>query len=587
MLRLILFFVIIGSSTLAHSQSKKHINIEQADKMQFNKNVVQNANRLLGNVKITHEDVVMFCDSAYSYTDTNMIDAFGHVHIIKADTLDMYANFINYNGDTQWSLAKGNVKLINDKTTLTTERLDYDMQLNVGYYDNYGTVIDSLNTLTSIIGEYYANLDKIYFKTKVDANTPGYRMLSDTLIYEPSTGIATITGPTTCFNETDTLYAVSGFYNTNSGYSELHNYPIIKASGQDISAESVFIYQQSGDGLAIGNASIHDIEQKTIVKGNRIKYNSIDETSLVTDSAHILFYSNVDTLFMYADTLFTRPDTIPNEKVILGYHAVQFFREDLQGKCDSMAYFTVDSTLCLHHSPVVWSQSNQLSADYMEMLLIDSLHQEFHLEKNAFIISQEDSIRFNQIKGRDMIGHISNRDLHRIDVDGNGQSLYYARDSKGLIGLNKALGSKIRINLQNSQVTKIAFLTKPDGQLIPPNMASDSDSKLSGFEWYKNLRPKCVYDIFSNPKERKRSICDSPTPILPPAITPIDISNFPKPEDYTDNKPATSAASNSEDDEVEYFELSPTDNEEEKESINQQRESRREKSILLKAEDRE
>lgn len=524
------------------AQTKKRVNIERADKMQFNKQIISNANRLIGNVKITHEDIVMFCDSAYSYSDTNMVDAFGNVHIIKNDTLNMYAHFVNYNGDSKWAIAKNNVRLENKGTTLKTDVLNYDMVANIGYYNNYGTLVDSVNTLYSRIGEYYANDDRAYFKQEVEGQTPSYRILSDTLIYEPTSGKAIIVGPTTCYNEKDTLYAVDGFYSTKESYAELHRYPIIRTEGRHVTAESIFFKQQSSDGLAVGDASIQDYNQKLIIKGNRIKYNNLRQEAFVTDSAHALLYSNIDTLYMHADTLRSYQDTIPNEKVLLGYYGVQFFRQDLQGKCDSVAYFTADSTLQMHHFPVVWSQTNQLSSDYMEMLIIDSIHQEFHLKNNSFIIAQEDSIRFNQIKGRNMIGYISNRELHRINVDGNGQSVYYAYDSKGLIGLNKALGSKIGIGLKESKVNKIVFYTNPDGQLIPPVGINKEDRMLSDFNWQEKIRPLSIYDIFLSEEQKLdstyRQQVKEKVKTYSDRKSAYSISDYPKPKDSPFSPPA-------------------------------------------------
>lgn len=530
------FLSLLGALACLHvsAQQKKRINIDHADKMQFNKSIVANANRLIGNVKITHADIVMFCDSAYSYSDTNMVDAFGNVHIIKADTIDMYAHFINYNGDNQWAIAKQKVRLVNKESTLSTDVLNYDMSKNIGYYDNYGTLVDSTNILHSKIGEYHANSDKAYFKKEVDGKSPSYRMLSDTLIYMPSTGVATIVGPTTFYNETDTLYASSGFYDTLNKYAELHHFPIIHRKDQSVTAESIILDQKTSDGIATGNASIQDYAQKIIVRGERIKYNDLKKEALVTDSAHALLYSNIDTLYMHADTLRTTPDSIPGEKVIMGYHGVQFFRADLQGKCDSTIYFTTDSTLRLFYEPVIWSQTNQLSSDYMEMVVSDSIHQEFHLNKNSFIIAQEDSIKFNQIKGRNMIGYIHRKELKHIDVDGNGQSIYYAYDSKGLIGLNKAMGSKIGINLAQSKVSKITFYTNPDGQLIPPLMVGVEDRMLAGFKWQDAIRPKNIYDIFLTPEQKQDSLYKKEVQqkIVQYQNTkaPYQISDYPKPE---------------------------------------------------------
>ncbi len=152
------------------------ININHADFLRNDVNIVANAQRLIGNVQLEHQNIFMWCDSAYSYTDVNMVDAFGNVHILKDDTLHMYADYLNYNGDTKWAEAYGHVKLVNKSTTLTTDTLNFDMNLNIGYYDDYGTVQDSTNTLYSKIGEYHADPDIAYFKTEVDAQTPNYNL---------------------------------------------------------------------------------------------------------------------------------------------------------------------------------------------------------------------------------------------------------------------------------------------------------------------------------------------------------------------------------------------------------------------------
>jgi lipopolysaccharide assembly outer membrane protein LptD (OstA) len=60
----------------------------------------------------------MWCDSAYTYTGTNRVDAFGRVHIKQDDTLHLYADKVFYDGDISFARAWGNVKLINKSTTI-------------------------------------------------------------------------------------------------------------------------------------------------------------------------------------------------------------------------------------------------------------------------------------------------------------------------------------------------------------------------------------------------------------------------------------------------------------------------------------
>ena len=495
-----LLLLLVFLPAMAFAQSRKKVEIEHADSLLFDQVIVANVQRLIGHVEIKHNNVYMWCDSAYSYTDTNMVDAFGHVHILKDDTLHLYSDFLNYNGDRKWAVVSGHVRLINKNITLTTDSMDYDMNRNIGYYTTYGTVRDSTSTLTSQIGEYFVNENRAFFKTKVVGQSEDYTLSSDTLIYNTETKVASIVGPTNIMNDENYLYAEDGFYNTLTGDAELYRNPEIITKDQNILADSIFYSKASGNGRAIGDASIEDFKNQMIVKGNKIIYNDQQENALATDSAHFVLYSEKDSLFLHADTLRSVPDTIPDEKLIQAYYHVKFYREDMQGKCDSMVYFSNDSTIELHTDPVIWSGNNQMTANFIEMINRSGQPNLVKMEQNAFIVAQEDSTRFNQIKGRDMVGYIQNNQLYKIDVDGNGQSLYYARDENGIIGLNKAQSSNIVIYLDNSKVKKIVFVKQPDGTLMPLPQITVTDKLLPGFKWLDVVRPKKVKDIFTETK---------------------------------------------------------------------------------------
>ena len=62
---------------------------------------------------------------------------------------------------------------------------------------------------------------------------------------------------------------------------------------------------------------------------------------------------------------------------------------------------------------------------------------------NAFVVALEDTAAFNQIKGRNMTGYIRNNELYRIDVEGNGQTIYYPKDEDEVIGVNRAESSNL------------------------------------------------------------------------------------------------------------------------------------------------
>ena len=93
------------------NKKKRKVDIENADIYTYDASIVANAQRLIGNVRFQHNGARMFCDSAYSYNDSNKFDAFGNVHIIQGDTLHLYGDKMFYNGDSRLAKFVHHVKI--------------------------------------------------------------------------------------------------------------------------------------------------------------------------------------------------------------------------------------------------------------------------------------------------------------------------------------------------------------------------------------------------------------------------------------------------------------------------------------------
>lgn len=480
------------------SQEKKKIEILRAELLSRNKNI-PDAQRLLNDVIIRHKGILMYCDSAYSYEKTNRIDAFGHVHINQGDTLHLFANKVFYDGNISFAQAIDSVKLKNKETTLYTDTLDYDMVQNVGYYDCFGKIVDSTNILTSIVGKYFVNKDIADFTDSVVGYNEKYTINSENLQYNMRTKVITFKDSTTIRDSANTLYAEKGWYNTQTGEADLKVNPKIYNEKQILIADYIKYNKANGNGQATGRAHIEDYENRAIIKGNKVTYNKLMDLITATDSAVFISYNDVDSLFLHADTLKSTPDTIEEEKIVTAFYKVRFFRTDLQGVCDSLTYHTIDSLIEMNGNPVIWNEQHQISADFIEMIQHSDAPNEMHLKKNSFIISEQDSGHFDQIKGKYMTGYVIDNQLDHVDVDGNGQTLYYAYEKGSAIGLNHAESSKIAIRLLDGKIKTIAFQTQPSGRLIPLHKLSEGEKTLAGFDWKIWLRPKSRNDIFSQP----------------------------------------------------------------------------------------
>ncbi len=497
----LLLFIFLITTTLfssAQGKAKKEIHIEDADYLLYDQSVAENAQRLIGNVKLSHQNMVLFCDSAWFYSTSNSADCFGNVHIISNDTIDMYSNFLNYLGDEKMARASGNVVLKDPKLTLTTDSLDFDTENQTGYYTTGGKIVDSTNVLTSIIGTYYAQLNEVFFRDSVKLVNEDYVMTSDTMKYNTKTAIAYIIGPTHIIGDSSYLYSENGWFDTQKNISELLKNSTIRRGDSQLQGDYIYYEDNTGKGKANGNVVINDFKNEIIIAGNKATYNDFTKFATMTDSALFIQYYNNDSLFLHADTLMTMNDTSAvDAKLVITYNNVRFFKSDMQGICDSLVYFSKDSTIQLYKDPVIWSDISQLTADFIEMINNDVPPNEVHLKENSFIIQELDSMKYNQIKGKDMVGFIdSTNNLYRINVNGNGQSIYYPEDDKDYIGTNKAESSNIVLYLEKNKIKRISFLTSPVGKMNPLLEEISPETRLEGFLWKGNERPLNKLDIF-------------------------------------------------------------------------------------------
>ncbi len=123
--------ILLFISSLSYSQERKRIEILNSG---YGESATLNgieAQRLVDSVFIRHEEILMWCDTAYLYSGSNKVDAIGNVHINQGDTLHLYANNIYYDGDLSFARAWNNVVLINKTVKLYTATLDYDLENNI------------------------------------------------------------------------------------------------------------------------------------------------------------------------------------------------------------------------------------------------------------------------------------------------------------------------------------------------------------------------------------------------------------------------------------------------------------------------
>ena len=69
-------------------------------------------------------------------------------------------------------------------------------------------------------------------------------------------------------------------------------------------------------------------------------------------------------------------------------------------------------------------------------------------------------------------------------------------DDNELIGIDKTICSKIRLEMANSDIEDITFFVNPDGDIFPEKDLPEESRKLKGFVWYGDQRLFSKEDIF-------------------------------------------------------------------------------------------
>lgn len=132
----------------------------------------------------------------------------------------------------------------------------------------------------------------------------------------------------------------------------------------------------------------------------------------------------------------------------------------------------------------------------MKVVMKDQQLKRMDLTGVAMVISQKDSSKYDQMRGKEMIGYFTDNQLSRINVYGNGQTIYYAIDKDVIVGANKTECSDLTIYLRDNQISRVSYMTKPDGTYYPLELLPPEEALLSGFKWVEEWRPRDYLDVF-------------------------------------------------------------------------------------------
>ncbi len=489
-------FINVSWQTVTKLDNNKLIKINHAGRLAYDKTLGVDARRLIGNVECEHDGAVMRCDSAYLYTDKKM-EAFGHISIIKGDSIFVYGDSLRYDANTKLANLRGNVRCIEKDMTLTTTILTYEVGKGIASYYNGGTIINKENTLVSKNGHYYSATKDLAFNHDVVLTNPDYKMRGDTLRYNTTNKTSYFLGPSHITSKQNTIYCENGWYDTDKEISRFSKNAIITTKDQKLTGDSVFYDRKKGYGRATKNVQITDTSNKSIITGNFAEHYEKGNRSKITGDAVYGRVIDKDTLFLSADFLFyDEPDS--TKSFVKAYRHVKIYKKNLQGMCDSLVYAVHDSLMKLYNSPVLWTNNGQVTAKSINVTAGSQSVKYFELLTNAIVIQKVDSLdenKFNQISGRKIEGYIERDTIRKLNIKGNAQIIYYVKQKNSYRGVNKTICTDITVWMNSEGVNKATFKNKPESTVYPLAEFDDKETRLKDFVWLESKRPKKKSDI--------------------------------------------------------------------------------------------
>ena len=448
-------------------------------------------------VYFLHKGIEVWCDRAIFYQADDFFKAFGNVRMKQGDTVNMTSKYAEYNGNTQFAFASEDVVLTTPSNKLTTDSLFFNRVKQEAFYRTGGKVQDSASTITSVKGRYFMNQEKFSFRQNVKVRNPEYDIDSDYLDFYSEKGHAYLYGPSTITSETSVVYCERGFYDTRADNGFFVKNSTVNYENRKLEGDSIYFDRPTGFASATNNIKVTDTVNQSIITGHYAEVFRMKDSLFITKQPLAAMKQENDSVYIASDTLMVTGEV--DNRNIKAFYDARIFKSDLSGKADSIHSNEYTGLTKMIGKPILWSGESQITGDTIHLLSNPETEQLDSLKVfyNAYMI-QKDSIEgYNQIKGNELFGLFENNEMYEVDVIKNTESLFYIRDdTQDLVGINKSLSAKIKMELENQEIIEVYYYNEVDSKTHPSSQFPENEKQLKNFNWRGGERLITKSDLF-------------------------------------------------------------------------------------------
>jgi lipopolysaccharide export system protein LptA len=413
------------------------------------------------------------------YHNTNEAFFYENVHL-KNPKFDLYADSMRYNTEEQIAYFITATKIVSGKDVIYT---------NSGYY----------NTKT--------NTAKFDGRTQMTSGTSTIE--ADTLYYDKAAGYGEAIGNVIWEDTTEQIVIVAHYaeYKDSLSYVLATGDPLLIDVNEDdttyMSADTLVTFKLP--------RYMAELEDDSLIVKDSLPTNLLPtDTIVAVDSLNIIAQETPVNSVILKDTIFTNLlfDTLlivqdssilkDSIRIFYAYYDAKILQGRMSGICDSFYYSTKDSIFRMHQQPTVWMDTTEFSGETILMEIKNKNVNRIVITQNAFIAHENGPDVYDQTSGKEIIGYLENNKLVRMEILGNGESIYFIKDdSAAFVGGNQSVCSKMDIFMDTvkEEVNNILFVSKPEATFTPFELVNLASFRLPGFKWQFVLKPKKASDI--------------------------------------------------------------------------------------------
>lgn len=271
------------------------VRLISADSLQLLEVDGKSCRRVVGRpARFLHNNTYLLCDTAIWNVDDQVINATGKVKIIQ-DRTELRSDKLNYYVDRDLAEFRGSVVVLTDKdnNTLKTRFLDYNTRDSVAVFRNGASMRDKDGQIIeSMSGSYDSKIKTFTFSEDVNMYTDSVFVKTTWLKYESDFSLATFGYNTHAWKDGDMLSANAGTYDRSREKFFFHRDVHVMTDTQEGWCDSLYFERATMDVTMLGNAQVSDTTRSVHALAGRLDY--VDSLSEVTMTRQPAVVAEVD-----------------------------------------------------------------------------------------------------------------------------------------------------------------------------------------------------------------------------------------------------------------------------------------------------